>query len=172
MRNWKIIGFVAACIALVALLVLVSTGFGPDDVDAPPSVAIPSEERPVATRNEPPPMNVPKRELPDLTGGRVAYDAEDIGRIVRPGDEKPLETEYESWYGGGHDLSYNPELRRLGLHVDDEGDLRHGTKEQPGGKAAWETLRELQRGEYDPRNSRTRFVELDTPVTLKEEAGD
>lgn len=152
MRNLKIVGFVAACIAPIAVLMLVSIVLGPDDVHAPPPVAIPSDEPPVVTQDEPAPMNVPESSVINRPGGRIVYDSADVGRIVRPGDEKPitLDMSDELYLGSGLDWSYNPELRRMGLHVDNKGDLRHGTKENPGEKTDWETLRRKQRGDDCP----------------------
>ena len=155
MRSLKIFGFVVACIAPVVLLVLLSSVFGPDDIHAPPAVAIPSEERPVAEEDIP--MNAPESEVRrefDVEGlnGEVVFDSEGRPRIVW-GNDRPSDRYYlreGSSFESSRDLSYNPELRRMKLHIDDNGDVRHGSKEHPGEKSDWETLKRRQRGEEAP----------------------
>ena len=157
MRYLKTAGFVVACTLPLAVLLAVSV-MNRDKPSSPPPSSN-AQTGPAPSKVEAPATNVPavaNAEVPDDaqlswlrdSDGHV-MNADDVGHVEH-GADSPVQLGSDPYrYGdsGGMGMSYNPELRRMGLHIGKDGIPHYGTPENPGTEAGWEVLKRKQQGE-------------------------
>ena len=166
MRTLKTIGFVAACVIPMALLLVISLlqSSSPADIKIPPTETPKLEEAAaVETQDHRLAFNYPK-PLPGLNPreGHIRWVYAGPGEVLDADDghwrkeylpasenDRDADGSYRLRYvpAESSELSYNPELRRMGVYMGEDGVPHYGTPENPGPVAGWEVLHRKQHGD-------------------------